>query len=106
MASEAGAYLKRVRRNKGYSLAEVAGKLQSTDSRISRIEEGNVAEPSPLLIKQMSELYQIDLLDLLLRFGYIDSKNISILNGLKNADRLTAEQLEAVQKHINSYLDE
>lgn len=96
-----GQYLKRVRKNLGLSLLDVKEKTGISDSRLSRVETGECQEPPALMLKDLSRLYKIDLLDLLLRFNYVDEQHVRVLKGV---EFLNAEQLSAVQHHINSYL--
>lgn len=82
-------------------MSDVKAQTGISDSRLSRIETGECQEPSAILLKELSALYRIDLLDLLLRYGYVDEQHTRRLKGI---EFLNNEQLEAVQRHINSYL--
>ncbi len=97
-----GEYLRRIRKNKGFSQTDVFEKTGITDSRLSRIESGKEAPAKTLC--QLAMLYDIDILDLLKRFGYIDEPYLMKRNRLKHVESLTTDQINAVQQVICSYL--
>ena len=97
-----GEYLKRIRKNRGFSQTDVFEKTSITDSRLCRIESGQDASAKALC--QLAMLYDIDILDLLQRFGYIDAKYLMKRHRLKHVESLTTDQINAVQQVICSYL--
>ena len=97
-----GEYLRRVRKNKGFSQTDVFERTGITDSRLSRIESGKEAPAKTLC--QLAMLYDIDILYLLQRFGYVDEKYLMKRNRLKHVESLTEDQINAVQQVICSYL--
>lgn len=97
-----GEYLRRVRKNKGLSQTDVFEKTGITDSRLSRIESGKEAPAKTLC--QLAMLYEIDILDLLQRFGYVDELYLKKRNRLRHVESLTTDQVNAVQQVICSYL--
>ena len=62
--SSIGDYLRLLRTKRNLSLNDVFNSTGITTTRLNRIELGQVNEPSPLVLKKLSELYQVDLIKL------------------------------------------
>lgn len=65
-----GAYLRRVRDMRGYSLREVESRCRISNGNLSLIEHGNVKKPSPQTLFALATCYELDYLDLMRRAGY------------------------------------
>lgn len=102
--SKVGEYLKKIRLNQNLSLNDVYEKTGITDSRLNRIElEKN--EPSPNILKQLSKLYNIDLINLYLMAGYLDNTNISNREiPFYNFEILDDEEKEYIQQTIDFFI--
>ena len=69
--SNFGELMRRLRRERGYSLKTVARKLSTQKGYLSGIENGKVNPPSAKLVKRISQLYQQDE-RMLLRLAWAD----------------------------------
>lgn len=68
---EFGEYIKNIRLNKKLSLRQVDQYSDVTYSNLSMIENGT-RTATPLVLKELSKVYNIDYIDLLQKCGYID----------------------------------
>ena len=84
---EAGEYLKRVRKNKGFSQEDVKRQTGISDSRLSRIESGK--DPSASALIKLAILYDIDLFDLYRRYGFVDEHFLEKKCRLRGVESLT-----------------
>lgn len=66
---ELARYLKSIRENLGYSIYEVNKLCQISPSYLSLIENGK-RRPSPIILKKLSSIYNIDYNDLLTKAGF------------------------------------
>ena len=92
-----GSYLKQLRKNKGLSLHDVYEETGITDSRLSKLERNQVADPNVIAICKLSMLYNVNVVELLDRAGM----NIYDTLPLKNTSLLKEDELEAIQNIIN-----
>lgn len=92
-----GSYLKQLRKNKGLSLHDVYEETGITDSRLSKLERNQVADPTVSTICKLSMLYNVNVVELLDRAGM----NIYDTLPLKNTSLLKEDELEAIQNIIN-----
>ena len=65
-----GAYLKEMRKNSGLSLKEVHAHCGITDSKLSRMERDEGPQLTPIELRKLAKLYQIDVVQLYLVAGY------------------------------------
>ena len=68
---ELGEYLKKIRKSKDLSLRQVDYQSDVSYSHLSMIENGT-RKPSPLTLKELAKIYNIDYIDLYEKAGYID----------------------------------
>lgn len=97
-----GQYLRQKREEKKLSLFEVYTKTGITDSRLSKIENDCNREPSPLLLKKLAGLYELSIIELFIKAGYLtyDSLDLStqVFHG---TEYLTDDD----KKHIQGQID-
>lgn len=100
-----GTYLKEIRIKQGLSLKDVYKQTGISDSRMSRIENGSQTfESAPAIIKALSELYKIDLVDLLLDAGYLDAEALSSYERVfRNVDLLSDDERNHIQEQIDLF---
>lgn len=99
------AYLKNIRLQLGYSMADVCSKTGITNSKLSRIENNkNQTAPSPDILKSLADLYNINLVELYLLAGYLDKDSLSSYKeGFNNTHLLTAQERNHIQEAINLF---
>ncbi len=68
---ELGEYLENIRKSRNLSLRQVDYKSDVSYSHLSMIEKG-VRKATPLTLKELSKVYDIDYIDLLEKAGFID----------------------------------
>lgn len=68
---ELGEYLKKIRKSKDLSLRQVDYRSDVSFSHLSMIENGS-RKPSPLTLKELAKIYNLDYLDLYEKAGYLD----------------------------------
>ncbi len=103
-----GDYFKDARIQRGLSLKDVYKKTGISDSRLSRFENGNSPfEESFLFVRNLAELYRVDLVDLLLKFGFLDSEALSSYERVfRNVELLTDEEMHNIQEQIDLFTRE
>ena len=101
MSMTNGEFLRQQRETLKLSMAEVAKRVGVTDSRLSRLENDQTKEPSPVLLKALAQIYQLDVFDLFCRFGYIDEHQLNSLTLFRNSEFLTAEDARRIQEQID-----
>lgn len=69
--NELGRYLNTIRESLGYSTHDVNKLCDISQSYISLMENGK-RKPSPVILKKLSSIYNLDYIDLLEKTGYID----------------------------------
>ena len=95
-----GIYLKNLRKNSNLSQSDVQKATNITNSILSRIEHGQT--PSPEILKQLSILYNVDLISLYKMCNFLDDKDLSNHQYIfKNADKLNPEEKDCIQTTIN-----
>lgn len=100
-----GQYLAQLREEKKMSqrkLAEVAGLINST---ISRIEAGSV-RPDPATIEKIAKALQIDKTLLFVKCGYNDAIPEDFVIIARKAGELTEEQRKRAYKAFNETIDQ
>ena len=68
---ELGEYLKKIRKSKDLSLRQVDYRSDVSFSHLSMIENGS-RKPSPLTLKELAKIYNLDYIDLYEKAGYLD----------------------------------
>jgi len=97
-----GEYLRKVRDERGLSLNAVYEKTDIKNSTLSRIESGKTNSPSPEHLKKLAAEYQIDLIDLYIKAGYLDCDDLSVYQQcFLGAGILSEDEHIAVQNIID-----
>ena len=100
-----GEYLRSLRTKRHLSLNDVFSSTGITTTRLNRIELGQINEPSPLVLKKLSELYQVDLINLYKMAGYLEDSDIgSRVFPFSNYELLDNEECEFIQNTINFFV--
>ncbi|MBE5077794.1 helix-turn-helix domain-containing protein [Anaerotignum lactatifermentans] len=101
-----GDYLKKARVRQGLSLKDVYKETGISDSRLSRIENGTKAfEVGPFCTKALAKLYKINLVDLLIKAGYLDTDALSSYEQVfQNVDLLSDDERNHIQKQIDLFI--
>lgn len=100
-----GEYLKGIRLQREFSLKDVYKETGISDSKLSRIENGtNMSEPSPSILRALSKLYNINLIDLYRMAGYMDEEALSSYKRVfQNVDLLTEDERNHIQEQIDLF---
>ena len=100
-----GDYLKEARIRQGLSLKDVYRETGISDSRLSRIENGTTAfEVGPSFTKALANLSKINLVDLLINAGYLDSEALSSYERVfRNVDLLSDDERNHIQEQIDLF---
>ncbi len=100
-----GTYLREIRIKQGLSLKDVYKETGISDSRLSRIENGSQTfESTPAIIKVLARLYKIDLIDLFLDAGYLDTEALSSYERVfRNVDLLSDDERNHIQEQIDLF---
>lgn len=103
-----GDYFKDARIQRGLSLKDVYKKTGISDSRLSRFENGNNSfEEGFLFVKNLAELYHIDLVDLLIKSGCLDPKALSSYERVfRDVELLTDAEMNHIQEQIDLFTKE
>lgn len=95
-----GAYLKSLRQNANMSQQDVQKATNITNSILSRIERGQT--PTPDILKQLSQLYHVDIIELYKMCNFLDDKDLlSYQSIFRNVDKLSLEEKACIQTTIN-----
>lgn len=97
-----GKYLKIKRNNLGLSLKDVYLKTGITDSRLSRLENDNYSEPPASMLKALAEAYEISVVELFIKAGYLTYDSLDICNQIFHGIELLNED---DRKHIQGQID-
>lgn len=83
---ELGEYLEKIRKSKDLSLRQVDYKTDVSYSHLSMIENGT-RKASPLTLKELAKVYNLDYIDLLEKSGYIDLAEKERIKNIDNLDK-------------------
>lgn len=92
---EMGAYLKRLRENKGLSTREVYELAKVSNSYLSLVENGH-RRASAVVLKKLAPVYGVDYLDLYVKAGYADLAEDEKNNILKNIGAIPLSDIQTV----------
>ena len=96
--SELGGYLKKIRNEKKLSMKAVKAETDISDSSLSHIESGKTEYPNPHCLKKLAKIYQIDLVDLYIKAGYLDCDDLSCYQQcFIGLEHLSDEERNAIQ---------
>ena len=103
--SELGSMLKNLRVGAKMSLKEVYRATGISDSKLNRIERGtNASEPGASILKALSKVYGISLVELYLSAGYLDDDDVSCYErAFKHVDLLTEDEKLSIQTQIDLF---
>ena len=100
--NDLGSFLRCARKAKCVSMNEVYRHTGITNSRISKLENNSYKEPSPVVLKKLADYYEVSVVDLFIRAGYLtyDSLNIcpQIFHGV---EKLTDDDRNHIQGQID-----
>ena len=99
-----GEFLRLQRKSCKLSMAEVSRRVGITNTRLSHLENNQTKEPSPILLKALAQIYQIDVFELFCLYGYIDEHQHHSLTAFKRVELLTAEEINLIQGQIDYYI--
>ncbi|MBI60261.1 hypothetical protein CL657_03485 [bacterium] len=68
-------YIKLERKKKKLTLVQLAKKASISYGMLYRLEEGNIKQPKPNLLKKVAEALELNYESILLKFGYIGSND-------------------------------
>ena len=99
MAETLGQYLRAVREQNKLSTRDVEKETGITTSQLSRLE----CSPSPIALKKLALLYNIKLIDLFQKAGYLDSKDVDsyMESCFKGIEKLNQEDKKQIQSQID-----
>lgn len=107
IGEQPGDYLKKLRESKKLSLRDVSTSVGMSDAAICRAENGEISTVSPILLKKLAVIYEADLVDLLVRFGYLTGEDaLSHCVTFKNVERLTPAERKHIQDEIDFLISE
>lgn len=96
-----GQYLKGARNKLGLSLIEVKAQTGITDSRLSKIENGQLNCPIDEL-RSLAILYQIPMVNLFLKAGYLIPEDLKAYQLVfQGVERLDEDEKNHIQDGIN-----
>lgn len=103
MAKILGQYLKTVREQNKLSTRDIEKETGITTSQLSRLERNITCNPSPTALKKLALFYNIKLIDLFQKAGYLDSEDIDSYQKtcFKGIEKLNQED----KKHIQHQID-
>lgn len=97
-----GDYLRYQREKRNLSLKDIQIETLITDTRINRIEKGLVKEPSPEVLKILAEYYELSIIDLYIKAGYLTDNSVcKEQRAFYNVDQLSENDFEHIQTQID-----
>lgn len=101
-----GNFLKLHRESRNLSLKDIQTATLITDTRINRIEKGLVKEPSPEVLKILAEYYELSIIDLYIKAGYLSDNSIcKEQRAFYNVDKLSENDFEHIQSQIDYLIE-
>lgn len=99
-----GIYLRYLRELNLLSMHDVYLHTKITDSKLSRIENQSIKEPSPKDLKKLALLYKVDVIDVFKMAGFIDEADLlNYQKAFNNTDFLISEEKELIQLQIDYF---
>ncbi|MDA3847289.1 MAG: helix-turn-helix transcriptional regulator [Vallitaleaceae bacterium] len=97
-----GNFLKLQRESRNLSLKDLQIETLITDTRINRIERGLVKEPSPEVLRILAEYYELSIIDLYIKAGYLTDNSIcKEQRAFYDVDQLSENDFEHIQTQID-----
>ncbi|MBS5368404.1 MAG: helix-turn-helix transcriptional regulator [Coprobacillus cateniformis] len=101
-----GQYLKELRLNKQLSLKALAEKIGTTNSILSRVENGHLPKDIPTLFNSLADFYNINVITLYLKVNLISIKSFKEYNGIfNNCEKLTDKEIKHIQNEIDFIIE-
>ena len=97
MSESLGQYLRSLRNSKHMIMAEVRKQTGITNSRLSKLENDQVADPSISVICKLSNCYEVDVVDILNEAGM----NIEKSTPFNHTSFLNEDEVDSLQKIID-----
>lgn len=103
MAEILGQYLRAIREQNKLSTRDVEKETGITTSQLSRLECSHTRNPSPVALKKLALLYNIKLIDLFQKAGYLDSQDVDsyMESCFKGIEKLDQEDKKQIQNQID-----
>ena len=103
MAETLGQYLRAVREQNKLSTRDVEKGTGITTSQLSRIECSITQNPSPFALKKLALFYNIKLIELYQKAGYLESEDIGAYTEpcFKGIEKLSQEDKKQIQSQID-----
>lgn len=103
--NELGILLRRLRNEAGLSLKDVYKISGISDSKLNRIENNtNASETAPSILRVLSKLYNVNLVELYLAAGYLDAEALSSYERtFRGVELLTDDEKQHIQKQIDLF---
>lgn len=103
MAETLGQYLRTIRTQNKLSTRDVKKGTGITTSQLSRLECDITHNPSPAVLKKLALFYNIKLIDLFQKAGYMDSEDVSsyMETSFKGTEKLSQEDKKQIQSQID-----
>lgn len=103
MVETLGQYLRTVREQNKLSTRDVEKETGITTSQLSRIECNITREPSPTALKKLALFYNLKLIDLFQKAGYLDPADIDAYmeTCFKGIEKLDLEDKKQIQSQID-----
>lgn len=103
MTETLGQYLRTVREQNKLSTRDVKKGTGITTSQLSRLECSHTRNPSPIVLKKLALFYNIKLIDLFQKAGYLDSKDVETYmeTCFKGIEKLDQEDKKQIQNQID-----
>lgn len=104
--NELGCFLRETRQRNQFILKDFKKLCGITDTRLCKIERGERL-PKPQELSKLAKLYEIDLIDLYIKAGYLSKRDLDAYQfRFKDAELLTSEEQDAVQTLVNLFTKE
>lgn len=103
MTETLGQYLRAIREQNKLSTRDVEKETGITTSQLSRLECNHTRTPSPIALKKLALFYNIKLVDLFQKAGYLDSKDVDsyVESCFKGIEKLDQEDKKQIQSQID-----
>lgn len=100
-----GMYLRYLREINHLSMHDVYCHTNITDSKLCRIENQSIKEPSPKDLKKLALLYKVDVVEVFKIAGFIDEADLcNYQKAFNNTDLLIHEEKELIQHQIDYFI--
>lgn len=99
---EFGKYIKSLRISKGLSLKELAKNIGTTDTILSRLENGHLPKDIVTIFDSLANFYGMNVITLYIQSGIISKNDLNEYNGVfEHCNKLNEEEIKHIQKEID-----